>query len=355
MKIHYFSGATLPSKAAKSVHIMKMCEAWGKMGFDVTLFAKGRDDAYDFYGVENCFKISCAPNIRLPFLSGLVRIAHNLYAASKGGKAEIIYGRDPVALAFQAGQVIFEAHQMPYLLAHKWALKKLNRIVVISEALKKDMLTEYLDKEIFVAHGGANLSHALPIPLKSPGKFNIGYAGSVQDGKGTSTILELARAVPNFTFHIFGGHLSAPNIQSYGYVPHKEIAGCLKACDVLIAPYKGKATIKTGQNIARWISPMKIFEYMSTRKPIICSNLPVIREVLENGKNALLVPPEDIEAWSRALKAIYEDKALAETLAQNAYEDLKTKYLWDIRARNIMEFIMHQTRTDDNLLRSAAR
>ena len=101
MKIHYYSGATLPSNAAKSVHVMKMCEALAQSGHDVTLFAKGsgHDNLYAHYGVENNFKIHRAPNIRIPILSGLVRIISGVFHGLKLAKPDLIYGRDSVSMA----------------------------------------------------------------------------------------------------------------------------------------------------------------------------------------------------------------------------------------------------------------
>jgi len=49
---------------------------------------------------------------------------------------------------------------------------------------------------------------------------------------------------------------------------------------------------------------LKCFNIMAQKKPIIASDLPVLREVLNNN-NAILIPPDDIDAW---VKAIYKLK-----------------------------------------------
>ena len=57
-------------------------------------------------------------------------------------------------------------------------------------------------------------------------------------------------------------------------------------------PYQAKVSIGVkGHDTGRWMSPMKMFEYMAAGVPVISSDLAVLREILINEKNALLVSP----------------------------------------------------------------
>lgn len=340
MKIYYFSGSTLPSGAANAVHVMRMCEAWGKAGHEVTLFAKGQGGSavFNAYGVEECFKIIAAPAIPLPFVSGLVRVLHALFHSLK--PADIVYGRDAVLVFLKKG--IFEAHQVP---GNIFFIRRFAKIVAISEALKGDLEKICPQAKFLVAHDGAVVPETPPAPAKLKGAFKIGYAGSLHKGKGLETITALAEECPDYDFHIFGGTEEQikqapqfPNLFFHGHVPHGDLPGYLAACDVLIAPYSQSVHIKTGEDIARWISPLKLFEYAAAGKPVICSDLPVIQEILTHEKNALLIPPENIAEWKGALKRLEEDTALRETLAQNAFENLKENYSWSKRTDKILNF-----------------
>ena len=76
----------------------------------------------------------------------------------------------------------------------------------------------------------------------------------------------------------------------------------MAACDVLLMPYQRSVSIGVaGHDTARWMSPMKMFEYLASGTPVISSDLPVLREVLADGRNALLAAPDDPGAWLAAL------------------------------------------------------
>ena len=80
-----------------------------------------------------------------------------------------------------------------------------------------------------------------------------------------------------------------------------------------------------------------MFEYMAAKKPIVASDLPSIREVLNN-ENSLLVKPGDPLEIKAAISALAENKKLADDISQKAFNDVQ-KYTWDKRATKIIKFI----------------
>ncbi len=373
MRIYYFSGATFPSSEAKAVHVIKMCEAFGRAGHDVTLFAKGKahlnaKEIFKTYDVDGHFKFALADNVRIPILSGIKRLQFIPEKMKIMGEPDLIYGRDPVALALFTPPrvpVVYEAHQLLRGKAQNIAMQKLIRlssfagIVAVSEVLKQDLLNKYPNlkpEQIFVAHDAADLPPhidgkaeritALKGRKDAP---NVGYAGMLHPGKGLSMILKIAPVLPDYDFHVIGGtpeqlkkirKKNPPsNVIFYGHRPHAEVLGYLKAFDMVLAPYQHQALIKTGRNISRWISPMKVFEYMAAKRPMIASDLKVLQEVLRHDDNALLISPGDPLAWVEAIKMLHENPKLGERLANKAYEDLRTKFTWDTRVETVLDFV----------------
>jgi glycosyltransferase involved in cell wall biosynthesis len=82
------------------------------------------------------------------------------------------------------------------------------------------------------------------------------------------------------------------------------------------------------------MSPLKIFEYMASKKAIVASDLPVLREILSE-TNAILVAPDDLEAWKDAIRKL-KDNTLRKKLGSAAHKAFRSKYTWDIRARNVI-------------------
>lgn len=77
---------------------------------------------------------------------------------------------------------------------------------------------------------------------------------------------------------------------------------------------------------------MKLFEYMSHGRAIVASDLPVLREVLEDGVNCLLRPSDRPQAWADAVTDLVADRALRSRLGDEARRQFLELYTWRRRA-----------------------
>ncbi len=99
-------------------------------------------------------------------------------------------------------------------------------------------------------------------------------------------------------------------------------------------PYQKHVAASSGGDIAAYLSPMKLFEYLACGRAILSSDLPVLREVL-NPDNAILLDAEDVEGWSNALRLLQNDAQLRAKLGEHARRDAAL-YTWEARARAIL-------------------
>ena len=84
-----------------------------------------------------------------------------------------------------------------------------------------------------------------------------------------------------------------------------------------------------------------MFEYMAAGKPIVASDLPTVAEVLRDGVNAVMVPPDNADQLARALQRLIDDPEYGQRLGMTAKRDVEG-YYWDVRTQRILEFVREQ-------------
>ena len=372
MRILYISKSIIPSRSANSIHVMKMCQAFSDNGHQVVLlapniknkFEKNVKDIHEFYGVKKNFKLKRLwhPNSKLGAIFYTIGIFFYLFISKN---FHLVYGRFLhgcfIATLFK-NKVIFEIHEIIFdkknhvKLIFKLLIKsrKFKKLVVISKALKQIYLkNDYLNKiNIHVAHDGADEVDNFDLKVKLMGsnkKLKIGYLGHLYKGRGIETIIQCAKNLNEMTFHIVGGmesdiqywknyikNIKINNLFFYGFKKPKETIKYLNSFDIFLAPYEKKVSIlgNSDSDTSKFMSPLKIFEYMSHKKPLIVSDFPVIREIL-NKKNSILVKSDDIESWISAIKKLQRLKN-REALSHQALKDF-FKYTWRNRALSVLK------------------
>ncbi len=363
MKFLYASASIIPSRRANSVHVMKMCAALAKQLPEDSLILtakKGNEQnrlsPFAYYGIQGVFdlQLNCeiGDSIILLFINKLKSIYKIL-----NQRVDIVYGRDVWQVVFGSMRIGIEVHQPPAGV-EKWLFKCLLMrkesplFVSISKALEAELLRQYpalKNKPRLVLADGADpvLEQVVPRALK--GVFKVGYTGSLLPGKGAERLLELARVMPDIHFHLCGGAQGEiadlckggvpDNLICHGHIAPSDLPAYVKAFDVVLAPYGTKVSIRTGAEIGRWMSPLKLFEYMAAGKAMVVSDLPVLREVLSDHYNALLVPPDDLAGWQQAIETLRQDQALRDQLARQAKADFEAEFSWDKRAKKLLDAI----------------
>ncbi|MEQ1893806.1 MAG: glycosyltransferase, partial [Planctomycetota bacterium] len=343
MRIHYVSHAAVPSREANSLQVMKMCAAFAREGHALTLFCRRGPEAGEpqaFYGLKPDFALTTVSGGSLRVLRRLLYSWRTAALVTRPPAAELLYGRDYHTLALLARRpgppIVLEVHQPPgnalerRLMGHLLAAPRLALLVSISQALADEYRTRYprLAAPILVAPDGADVPVGPPPPPRPPGApLALGYVGNLYPGKGMELIARLAARLPQASLHVLGGtredvaawraRLATQNVHLHGHVPHAEAQARMREVDVLLAPYRASVLIGGGgADVGRWMSPLKVFEYMASGRPMVASDLPVLREVLVDGVNARLAPADDVEAWARILEELAREPARARALAE---------------------------------------
>lgn len=370
MKIVYLSSSTIPSRTANSVHVMKMCQAFSDNGHDTELLAPERDDelavaeeAFSFYSVRPNFRLTRIRRSNRKWWR--LQFAYKASRHAQRSRPDLVYGRD-LQSCYQAAlrqlPVVLEVHDVTFIrrgLHNRFAFAMLLRaksfhyLVVVSRALAAEVVRLYpaLKGRVRVAHDGAD-----PVPdegdtaarIDDGSALRAGYIGNVYPGRGLELLEAIARRLPWLSLHVVGNwgtrldpeaavNSLPPNIHAHGFLPYAEAERVRMSCDVLLAPYQRKVLTPAGADTSRWMSPLKIFEYMAAGKAIVCSDIAVLHEVLADRKTAWFCPPDDIDAWCAALTQLRDDEQLRRFLGNSARETFLRLHTWRARAASVLK------------------
>lgn len=363
MHILYVANARIPTEKAHGAQIMKMCEAFARLGHDVMLvipwrFNPIKEDPFEYYGVERLFTIKKLPSIdlvdfgKIGFLIQTFSFAKFAFLYSLFVKTDMVFSRDEIPLFYLSlikKNVIYEAHTGTNNFITRFLLRKKNiYIVAISQGLKEYLQKIGCKKEILVAHDGVDVKQfdvriskeevrkSLGIPLE---KKIVMYIGRLGMWKGVETLLEASKLLTpdlNIQIVVIGGYEREieplqeqyPNVLFLGSRPYKDLAFNQQAADVLVLPNTGKDIISE-----KFTSPLKLFSYMASGTPIIASDLPSIREVLSEENAFLVVPDNPKKLFDEILNTLKSNNA--QNRAHNAKKDVN-HYDWSNRAKLIL-------------------
>ena len=83
--------------------------------------------------------------------------------------------------------------------------------------------------------------------------------------------------------------------------------------------------------------PNKMFEYMSAGLPIIASNFPLWREIVEGNQCGLCVDPLNTKAIGKAIQYIIDHPEESERMGKNGRKAVEQKYNWDHEKQKLMD------------------
>ncbi|MDP2910068.1 MAG: glycosyltransferase family 4 protein [bacterium] len=379
MKLIYIVNLGISAGWAHEIQIMKMCEAFAENEIDVELAVPRRrlrfkDDPFKYYNIETKFKITKLPCLDLCLGSDRsfyfwLRLISFLLSAKIYlffQKFDILYTRETLAgLFFSAkggsapgGKNFFlEIHSLP-LVPKKWQIRvwqKAKGLIVLTGLIKKELMDFGISEDkIIIASDAVDIEKFDLKIAKSEARKKINllqnrkivmYSGSLYslDWKGVGVLLDEIKYLPDdYLVVLVGGEkeelkkieksYSSEKLLLIGRRPHEEIPYYLKAADVLILPNKkGDATSE------KYTSPLKLFEYMASGVPIVASDLPSIREIL-NENNAVLIESNNPADLAGGIKKILQNPELAEKISRQAIKDVRN-FTWDKRAKEIIDFI----------------
>jgi glycosyltransferase involved in cell wall biosynthesis len=159
-------------------------------------------------------------------------------------------------------------------------------------------------------------------PGRPSGVVRFGFAGRWDPVKGVHVLVEAFKRLPQdlpvtldvcatahgrvgekYRDRVQRSGLGDPRIRILPPIPHKEVAAFLSGLDAVAVPSQW---LETG--------PLVVLEAFAAGTPVIGSALGGIRELVSAGRDGLLLPHDDVNAWTAAMLRLATDQALLERL-----------------------------------------
>ena len=371
MRIACISASTIPSRTANSMQVMKVCQAYVDLGHEVELWLPGSNpkinpgELASNYGLRTLFPMHWL--ITIPTLRKY-DFAWRALNHARAWKPDVIqvWPLQAAALSSRLGlPTILEMHDPPSgrfgprLFRAFLEGKGARKLLPVTRALRDWLAEQYAvtldDAFAPISPNGVDLSRYQELPepeqarqqLGIPFRFTVGYCGHLYPGRGIDLLFELARRNPQMQFLWAGGEEEAlslwekriekervSNLSLLGFMSNERLPLIQAACDVLLMPYEDQVYTSSGSETSRFASPMKAFEYLASGRAILSSDLPVLREVLNEG-NAILLPPNDGNAWNRVLRELSEMPEVCRDMGRKAKQDSEA-YTWVARAERAL-------------------
>jgi glycosyltransferase involved in cell wall biosynthesis len=382
VRILYPADIRFPLERANGIQSMETCHALAARGNDVTLVVRPDThepprDPFEFYGLSKIdnLHVEMAPVTGPAASRRAGYLTFSLGRAAGRGRQDVIFTRD-LGLASLLLRIprrlraplVYESHgiaadtaaALPDLLTgaaapspsklrrlarrdeHVW--RRAEGYVTITDGLARELSRRFGPRAgLAVVPDGTRAADGNQTAIAPP-PFTIGYSGHLYPWKGAELVVEAVSALTDTRGLIVGGHAGEPDlarlkafageldcatrVEFTGLLPPPAARRRLADAHVLTLPNPSSAISR------EFTSPLKLFEYMAARRPIVASDLPSIREVLRDGENALLVEPGNPQAFTAAIRRIKDDPALSARLAEKALDDVR-HYTWDARAARI--------------------
>ena len=365
-KIFYVTFSSIPSELPSSLQIIKTCESFVKNNYDVTLIkpATGLKNITikKFYDLKYHVNINEFKLVK-KFPRGLDFYFFSIYCLFTilKNKKSITITRNYFTcflLTLFKKKVVLEIHHDTNIEGRitKFILRYFNflnnehliNIVAITKSVKKLFISKYkvYKKKITVLPSGSSIVIKKKTKLFNS-KIKVGYFGSLSTSKGINTLIKLSKIDKENDYYIFGGSknqiyqlrkkFTNKNLYLKESIPYYQVPQKMMSMDVLAIPYS-KEVKSSGEvdNIAKYTSPLKLFDYLAVGKAIISTELKVLREVIDH-KNAYFIKNgKNVYEWKMNINKIKNNKKKFIIMCKNNL-NLSKKYNHNDRVKKYIK------------------
>ncbi|MCL4390421.1 MAG: glycosyltransferase [Patescibacteria group bacterium] len=341
MKLLYITNSRLPTSKAHGVQIAKMCEALIENGINLQLIIPRRNNSIK-ETIEQYYDLRVKISFRkllvidlFPKFDSFAFVVESLtfylgvLLITLVDQKTKVFTRDSYSplFCFFKGRVTWEVHELPKTIFGNilttFLIRKCQLIVAPNKAVAQFCLSRGVSKDrVVYLPNGVDLK-AFSIPLLTnkarqlldlpPKYFLVGYMGSLYQRKGVDILIKSAALLPaGFKIVIFGGPDNEfrrikdliyklgvnKRVLIFSAIPYKQVPIALRAMNVLVIPNSAKERLSSDET-----SPLKFREYLASKKPVVASDVPSLRELNPMTGQVRYFLSDDPKSLSQAILA----------------------------------------------------
>jgi len=341
---------------------LKMCSSLTKK-FDVSLVVADGEGYENKNGVD-IYDVGAKKKGRL---SRMVNTVSAVFEKAKNLDVDLYHLHDPelipigLKLKKMGKIVIFDAHEdLPKQLRSKPYLNKLGRVVLplFFEWYEKYACSKFdaviaatpfiTNKFLLINSVSVNINNypilgELNNTIKWEDKKNeVCYLGGIAEIRGIKEVIKAFSFTGNCRLNLAGRFSESSvekEVKSWPEWSKVNELGFLNRQEVSDVLANSKAGLVTFHNVPNHVDaqPNKMFEYMSAGLPIITSNFPMWKDIVEGNKCGICVVPTSPEQISAAIEYLLARPEEAKKMAENGIAAVKDRYNWTVEEVQLVE------------------
>uniref|UniRef100_A0A7C4CDL6 Glycosyltransferase n=1 Tax=candidate division WOR-3 bacterium TaxID=2052148 RepID=A0A7C4CDL6_UNCW3 len=176
------------------------------------------------------------------------------------------------------------------------------------------------------------------------GRFRLVHlAGTLSHVRGVTSLVDTMGLLDDSFELVLAGKWETPayfhalrhmpgfaRIRHVHHVPHPEVWQLYRRCHVGVI-----CSLPLPRHLTAL--PVKLFEFMATGLPVVVSNFPLLRSIVDTHGCGLCVDPTDPKAIADAVRRLAQDRRLARTMGRNGMEAVRQYYNWNSEAAALLD------------------
>ncbi len=373
----YAAFDTYPAPKGAAVHIREFAQALFAHTGSGLLLALG-DNELPSWQIEGTMQIRRLTSDEPNHLKRAMQFGEFVYAHAEMLKNDlrIVHFRDPwggiplLNVKERSYKTVYEVNALPSIelpsryrsitratcdkirALEQRCWQEADRIVCPSQVIKNCLveLGAEVDKIKVIPNGAQPVDlSCISLPAEAPDKYLI-YLGAVQNWQGIEVLFKamtFLRDMPDLklVLCVSGSKPRLKYLQKLANrlsiedqllwhikIPQTSVTEWLAGATISLAPL-----VECSRNLIQGCCPIKIVESMATGTPVIASDLPVVRELLEHGRSGWLIRPDRPSELARAIRILLAHPDNRKKIGAAAREQFTASLTWDNANRSLTQ------------------